>query len=91
MWSANILGMDTAEDVAAELNAVITQNVRAEIARAGMTQTTLAPAIRKDRSWIADRMTNRAAWRATDIHLIAEALGVATAVLLPPANLTEES
>ncbi len=74
---------------AAVTNSAVSANVRAELARASKTQSDLATALGKDRSWIVDRLHGRADWRVHDIVVVAHAIGCPVSSLAP--NLTEES
>jgi hypothetical protein len=81
--------MTTTPDESAVTNGTVSANVRAELARADMNQSDLAAALKRDRSWIADRLNGRADWRVHDVVIVARAIGCTVSTLAP--NLTEES
>ena len=57
--------------------------IRAELARAGETQTTLAERLGVSQVWVSRRLTGGVSINITELQAIARALGVPTADLLP--------
>lgn len=71
----------------ASIRADVAAALRAEMARAGITQRELAEKIGKQQWWISYRATGRVACDVEDLALISEALGVPLARFLPaPAS-----
>lgn len=60
----------------------IAGNIRAEIARAKVTQGEVATALGQNQQWVSRRMTGSIPWSADDLVAIADLLGVHPAVLL---------
>lgn len=64
-------------------------NVRAEVARARISQTQLAEALGHNQQWVNRRMLGGVEWTASDLLSIADLLGIHPAVLLgahPPVD-----
>lgn len=53
----------------------ISRNIRAEMARAGVTQAQLAVAIALSQSAISRRLSGEADWTVIELYAVAEALG----------------
>jgi transcriptional regulator with XRE-family HTH domain len=56
-------------------------NVRAELARAGLSQTEFAASLGKSQAWISRRLTGSTPFDVDDLVRIAGALGVSVATL----------
>jgi len=57
-------------------------NIRAEMARAGVTQTQLAVALGLPQAAISRRLCDETPWRVSEVQSVAEALGVPLSALL---------
>lgn len=67
----------------ATIRADVAAALRAEMARAGLTQGELAEKIGKRQWWVSYRATGRVPCDVEDLALFAEALGVPVATFLP--------
>lgn len=56
--------------------------IRAEMARAGVTQTDLAAALGITQPAVSSRLKGRIDWRLRELHTVADALGIPVAVLV---------
>ncbi len=66
-----------------EVRAAVASAVRAEIARRHVDQRTLATKIGRSQSWVSRQIRGKSPHRVEDLVLIAEALDVPVAALLP--------
>lgn len=77
-------------------NERVSRNIRAELARTGLTQSDLVTVMQpvRDRSWIADRLNGRTDWRVLDVTAVARAIGCSPEMLLtglaPVSTITED-
>lgn len=61
----------------------ISRNIRAEMARAGVTQTQLAAALSLSQSAVSRRLAGEADWTVAEVYAVADALGCTPSDLLP--------
>jgi transcriptional regulator with XRE-family HTH domain len=61
-------------------------NIRAEMARAGVTQTQLAVALGLPQAAISRRLCDETPWRVGEIQAVAKTLGVPLSALLTDAS-----
>lgn len=67
----------------------VAANVRAEVARARASQTTIAHVLGENQQWLSRRMVGQVEFRVSELIAIADYLGIHPAVLLggrPPAG-----
>lgn len=72
--------------MAKTLQEVIAGEVRAELARQGLTQEELARRLDERQPWVSKRLTGRVTVDAIDVERIADALGVPVTNFLPVAE-----
>lgn len=65
------------------LSEVVAANIRAEVARAGLSQADLAREFGVPASWVSTRYRGKARWSLDDMQRVADLLG------LPPSRLVE--
>jgi transcriptional regulator with XRE-family HTH domain len=70
-------------DPGADLPTFVIGEIRAEIARKGITRTELADTIDRDRDWIFRRLNGTVGITMQDLQQIADGLGVDVRRLLP--------
>lgn len=63
------------------LEDVVAGNIRAEVARAGLSQADISRALHVPRSWVSTRYRGVARWTIGDVERVADLLG------LPPSRL----
>lgn len=64
------------------LEEVVAGNIRAEAARAGLSQADVARALHVPRSWVSTRYRGAARWSVADIERMASLLGMPASRLL---------
>nr|WP_297429768.1 helix-turn-helix transcriptional regulator [uncultured Actinotalea sp.] len=68
---------------------LVAGNIRAEMARRGVTQTTLAAALGKTQQTVSHKLSGRGTVTVEELHTIAAVLGVAATDLLPAPTPTQ--
>ena len=70
----------------ATVSEIVASNVRAEVARAGITQRNFARLIGLSQSNVSHRWNGERAWKLDELGFIADALGVSVADLVTPTG-----
>ena len=74
-----------------ELNFIVTSNIRAEAARAGLSQAEIARRLRFTRVAISNRWNGKVEWKLSDLELIGELLDIEPWELLKPVRRTKNA
>jgi transcriptional regulator with XRE-family HTH domain len=71
-----------------DANKIIAGNIRAEMARAGVSQTDIARAIGLPQAAVSRRVRGITPWLAGEVVIVASQLGVSTTSLVPDTTTT---